>query len=284
MKSKEFNIQDYTGVNILDVLSDENAKQTYRYCTQYMHENYGDNVDYQHMLRQVLLCDATRDYLYGSTPAPVRYVPGTRPYLEGVLEGIIKDCTTDREKFLAILRYVRDNYKSFGGEHSFFGGTEEDLIKKGEWGCEHVARLMIGLCEIAGFPGRIVFHIAAGHITSEIYVEGKWAYVDPRCGLFYLWEDGRFMSVDELVRNRDRIYHQDHWVYDYQNPYWSIPYRQHRNYHFCLSPLEINCFTDYSLMDADTYGFQWKAWGASTSRASASNKSYVEYGLMTLIR
>lgn len=284
MNSYPEHIQKYTGVNIPDTLDREVAKKAYRYCVQYMHENYEDNVEYEHMLRQILLCDATREYLYGAAPDPVRYVKGTRPMLEKVVEETTAGCKTDREKVLALLCFVRDNYKKdFGGEQSFFGGTEEDLIKKHEWGCEHVARLMIGLCEIAGYPGRIVFHIAAGHITCEIYLEGKWAYFDPRCGLFYLWEDGSFMSVDEVVRNRDMIYKQSEFVHSYQNLYWSIEYRQHRNYHFCLSPLELNCFTPYSLMDADTYHFEWRPFSKSTSRAAATHKLYVEYGLMTLV-
>ena len=277
-------IKQYTGSNIPDVLEDENAKNAYRYCVQYMHENYGDNVEYEHMLRQVLLCDATRDYLYSEAPAPVRYVKGTRPFLEQIVKDTTKDCKTDREKVLALLCFVRDNYKEFGGEQAFFGGTEEDLVRKHEWGCEHVALLMIGLCEIAGFPGRIVFHIAAGHITCEIFLEGRWAYIDPRCGLFYLWEDGRFMSVDEVIHNRDMIYKQNDFVRSYHNPHWMFEYRQHRNYHFCLSPLEINCFTAYSLMDADTYHFNWMPFYASTSRAAKSHEKYVAYSIMALIK
>lgn len=276
-------IQKYIGANILNVLESENAKKAYQYCVQYMHENYGDNVDYEHMLRQVLLCDATRDYLYGEAPSPVRYVKNTRPVLEGVVEDVVKTCTTDREKVLSLLCFVRDNYVDFDGEQSFFGGTEEDLIRKHEWGCEHVARLMIGLCEIAGFPGRIVFHIAAGHITCEIYFEGKWAYIDPRCGLFYLWEDGSFMSVDDLIRNRDMIYKQSDFVRSYHNPHWIFEYRQHRNYHFCMSPLEINCITPYSLMDADTYHFNWTPLHISSKKAEKTHEKYVEYGIMTLI-
>jgi hypothetical protein len=40
-------IQKYIGANILNVLESENAKKAYQYCVQYMHENYGDNVDYK---------------------------------------------------------------------------------------------------------------------------------------------------------------------------------------------------------------------------------------------
>ena len=277
-------ITRYTGVNIPDVLKTENEKQTYRWCMEYMHQNFGDNVEYEHMLRQVLLCDETRDYLYGNPPAPVPYVRGMRPVLDRVVDEVTAGCRTDREKVMAILRYVRDLYQEFDGEDMFFGGTEEELIKKHEWFCERVARLQVALCEVAGFPGRIVFHIAAGHLTSEIYFDGKWAYMDPRCGIYYLWEDGSFMSVDEIIHHRERIYQQPQEVYDFHSPYWSVEYRCHRNYHFCMSPLEINCFTAYSLTDADTYHFGWTRHDDSARKADPAHQKYIEYGAMTLIR
>lgn len=287
---KEFNVKDYTGDNILNVLQDKYAKKVYEYCKKTMHAEFGDNVEYEIMDRQILLCDATREYLYNN-PDGVKYVKGSRPQLEKVVEETIAGCKTEREKVLALFCYCRDLYKSeggFGGYDLFMGGTEEDLIKKHEWFCERVSRLMVGLCEIAGFPGRLIFHIAAGHMTCEIFFEGKWAYLDPRCGLFYLWEDESFMSVDEIINNRDMIYKQSEYVKSFHNPFWDFEYRQHRNYHFCLSPNEINCFTYYSLADADTYHFNWvnhsytdpnrypKIWDA--------DNRLTEYSLMTLIR
>lgn len=85
-------ITRYTGVNIPDVLKTENEKQTYRWCMEYMHQNFGDNVEYEHMLRQVLLCDETRDYFYGNPPAPVPYVRGMRPVLDRVVDEVTAGC------------------------------------------------------------------------------------------------------------------------------------------------------------------------------------------------
>lgn len=276
-------IAQYTGKNIPNVLQSENARQCYRWCMEYMHDNYGDNVEYEEMLYHVLLCDETRDYLYNTKPAPVKYRRGMRPVLDEIVDKVIEGCVTEREKVLAIFRYVRDLHNEWEGADVFFGGTEEELIKKREWFCERVARLLVGLCEVAGFPGRIVFHIAAGHLTSEIYFEGKWGYIDPRCGLYYLWEDGRFMSVDEIVRNRDRIYKQKPEVYGERCTYWSEAYRKHRNYHFCLSPLEMQCLCAYSLTDTDRYHFDWMIHDEAARRADPAHQKYVEYGMMTLI-
>jgi predicted AAA+ superfamily ATPase len=77
--------------------------------------------------------------------------------------------------------------------------------------------------------------------------------------MFCVDGNGRFMSVDDIVKNRDAIYRQPGWVTDYHAEYWSLDYRQHRNYHFCFSPYELQCIGDYSLADADTYKRETKA-------------------------
>ena len=171
-----------------------------------------------------------------------------------------------------------------GGADYFYGGTEEELIKKGEWFCERVARVMVALCETQGMVGRIVFHIGAGHLTNEIYLEGGWAYFDPRCGMFCVDENGRFMSVDDIVRDRNVIYRQPNWVTDYHARYWSLDYRQHRNYHFCFSPYELQCIGEYSLADADKYNFEWVKPYAGGGSLRTPHDRYAETGLMMLVR
>ena len=169
-------------------------------------------MEFERLAEQVLYCSSTRSYLYANKPESVKYVKGSRPYLEKIVYDICKGCNTDREKVLAILVYVRDLHKKVGGVDYFYGGTEEELIKKGEWFCERVSRLMVGLCEIAGFPGRIIFHIAAGHLTVEIFFEGKWGYFDPRCGMFYMDGQNRFLSVAEILEHRAIISKQNECI------------------------------------------------------------------------
>lgn len=281
----EDKIKKYTGENIATTLEGL-ARETYIACASYMHEAFGDNVEYERMLYHVLLCEDTKEYLYGKPPGPVRYVPGSRPVLEKIVAEVTEGCETQRDKVLAILVYIRDLYKKVNGEDYFYGGTEEELIKKSEWYCERVARLMCGLCEIAGMPGRVVFHIAAGHLTSEIYLEDHWAYFDPRCGMFCLDEDGKFMSVQDILDNREMIFKQNEWVCSFHSPYWSLDFRQHRNYHFCFNPRELQCIGDYSLMDADKYHFEWRR--SHENKFASGDRTihtrYTELGLMYLIQ
>ena len=264
----------YTGSNIPCVIQDPNKKEAYRLNWKQLYINYGDNVDFQRLSRQILLCGATEEKLY-EPPAPVGYVRGSRPQLEKTVSDVCVGCGNDRRRVIALMCFCRDLYKVHG-EQLFYGGTEEELIKKGEGLCECLGRLMVVLCEVAGIPGRIVMQICAGHIISELYFEGKWGYVDPRCGLFYLKKDGSFASVSELVHDRGIIRNQSDDVRNYVSDLWTYEQRADRNYNACLHPAELQCFCNYSLMDSEEYHFQWKSVSnAEKDGLSMINKRYI---------
>ena len=276
-------INAYKGIQIAERL-DGIEKELYETAWSCMHKLWGDNVEFQRLSEQILLCKETEGYLYPETAPCVKYIRGARPSLDRLGDLICAGLESDREKVLAILRYIRDMHEKVGGQDYFYGGTEEELIKKSEWFCERVARVMVALCETQGIAGRIVFHVAAGHVTNEIYLEGGWAYFDPRCGMFCVDEKDRFLSVAEIVKDRDSIYRQPKWVTDYHAKFWSLDYRQHRNYHFCFSPRELQCIGEYSLADAERYDFEWvKPYGGGGNVRTVQNR-YDELGLMVLIR
>ena len=277
------NIEKYKGLNIADQL-EGTARECYIACWEWMKYAWGNNVEFERMSDHILLCDETYDYLYTNSAPKVRYVRGTRPVLEKIVDEVCKDCKSEREKVLAILSYIRDMHKKVGGADYFYGGTEEDLIKKSEWFCERVARVMAGLCEIAGMPVRIVFHVAGGHVTNEIYLEGKWSYFDPRWGSFFM-DGNKFLSVDEIVNNREIIHNQSDFVKSYRTDYWAQDYLEHHSYHFYFSPREIQCLGNYSLMDADKYHFEWVPIysGGEKPNVRTPNERYRETGMMHLI-
>lgn len=250
-------IRKYTGSNIAKTLGGD-AEILYNACMEYMHAAFGDNVEYQRLENQILLCDETRDFLY-SAPERVKYTKGTRPVLDKIVNDLCKDAVSEREKVLAILVFIRDLRLKFDGLDFFYGGTEEELIKKGERYCERVARLMVALCEVAGIPGRIVFHLQ-GHITSEIYLDSKWSYFDPRFGVFFVDDKECILSVDELVHNHEIMHHQPQWVLDFVSPELikaSLPdaYSQRHTKYF--EPIELQCMEYYSLTHAERYNFEW---------------------------
>ena len=262
--------EKYIGENIGNLLPTKEKRDIYRLNCKQLYINYGENVDWQKLKKQVFLCSETEAEIY-KKPEKVRYKKGSRPYLEKVLESIIKDGKQEREKVLSIMCFCRDLYKKHISQsilyHSpqntykqmFYGGTEEELIKKGEWLCECLGgRLMPALCEIAGISARGVMHIIRGHIVTEAYVDGKWAYFDPRCGMFYLNKYNELCSIRELIENRDIILNQSDYVKSFVSDYWRYEERQNANYNVCFNPNEIQCFCDYSLMDKDEYNFEWK--------------------------
>ena len=276
-------INAYKGKNISERLCGI-EKELYDTAWSSMEALWGNNVEFQRLSEQILLCDETESFLYSNDAPTVKYIRGERPILDKIGDEICAGLESEREKVLAILAYIRDMHKKVGGADYFYGGTEEELIKKSEWFCERVARLMVALCETQGIAGRIVFHVAAGHVTNEIYLEGGWSYFDPRCGMFCVDENGRFMSVADIVKDRDAIYRQPRWVTDYHAEYWSLDYRQHRNYHFCFSPYELQCIGEYSLKDADKYNFEWVKPYAGVGIARTVQNRYEELGIMMLVR
>jgi len=261
MKTEEktmLDINRYKGMNIIKRLRTEDERAVYLANWEQLYINYGNNVEWQRLKNQIYLCEETKEYLY-AVPGPVKYVPGTRPILEAEVEQAVRGAETDRDRVLKILVYCRDLYLTHGTDiEHYYGGTEEDLIEKGENLCECMGRLMVSLCEILGLPGRIVMHITSGHITCEIYVDGGWAYFDPRAGMFYVNENGRFLSVAELIENREYILNQPDWVKEYVSAQWKYEQRQDANYKHHFHPKDIQGFCDYSLMDADQYNFDAK--------------------------
>jgi len=254
-------LKAYTGERAAEAIVGKIRQQAYLFNYRQLEANYGENVEFQLRREQVILCPQTVDFLYSKfTPLKVRYRPGSRPALEKVVNDVTAGCTTDREKALALMRFCRDLYKRGNWDKRpfseyIYGGTEEQLIEKGEQLCECLGRLYVALCEIAGIPGRIVMHDIGGHITSEVYVDGHWAYIDPRCAMYFLKPDGSFASVWELWNNPALLRAQSEEVKADVSPRWTWEYRVWKCEAMYFDPNEVNGFENYSLADADRYNY-----------------------------
>lgn len=251
----------YTGRAAVNVIVGKRRREAYLLNYKQLRLNYGDNVEFQLRRRQILLCPQTVDLLYGAAaPKSVRYVRGSRPKLEHVVGKITVRCQTTRGKVLAIMRYCRDLYDpkwytDAFDRHYVYGGTEEQLIAKGEKLCECLGRLMVALCEVADIPGRIVMHDIGGHICSEILVDEQWAYIDPRCGVYFLKRDGSFASVWELWNDPSLIRKQPDSVKRDVAKWWTWQQRARACEQKYFHPAEVNGFEHYSLADSDQYTY-----------------------------
>ena len=242
---------------------------------EYMKLAFGENVEYERLFEQILLCPETEEILYEAPEKKPYYERGSRPILEAAVEEATKGCVTEREIVLGLMSYIRDLRKKSHGYDYFYGGTEEELIKKGERYCERVARLMCGLCEIAGIPARTIFHVSGGHLTNEIFIEGKWSFIDPRFGVFYIGEDGKMMSVVEIMRNREAIFNQPDWVYAYESDESTTEFKCQQNHDFYFHPRELQLISYYSLAYKDKYHFEWTP--SAAFRMPVRDEAYKEY-------
>ncbi|MBN2291008.1 MAG: hypothetical protein JXM70_01205 [Pirellulales bacterium] len=255
-------IKQYTGERAAEHIVGTDRKAAYLLNYKQLEINYADNVEYQLRRQQVILCPQTVDYLYDKfTSLEVRYRRGLRPKLERVVDRLTAECKTQTDKALVLMRFCRDLYKKKswhkkGFADYVYGGTEERMIEKGEQLCECLGRLYVALCEVAGIPGRIVMHDIGGHITAEVHVDGGWAYIDPRCGMYFRKPDGKLASTWELWTDPRLTRNQGDTVMYDVSPRWKWEYRQWKCEAKYFDPREVTGLQNYSLADFEKYNYE----------------------------
>ncbi|MCY3784079.1 MAG: hypothetical protein OXG79_09870 [Chloroflexi bacterium] len=270
-------LRAYTGLAAAERIVGSDRRAAYIVNYNQLDVNYTGTVDFQLRRELVLLCPQTADFLYRTyTPERTAYVAGSRPELEDVVRRATRGAETPADKALALMRFCRDAHLEAGREPSHddyvYGGTEEELIAKGEWLCEGLSRLYVPLCEVAGIPGRILYHVIGGHVTAEVFV-GTWAYVDPRMGVYFRKADGDLASAWDLMNDPSIMANQPDDVkrdVSYQSTW---PERVARCRDLFFHPHEVNGFINYRLADAPRYDY------AQTTSEQAS-----EAGLWTINR
>jgi hypothetical protein len=168
----------------------------------------------------IKLCPDTMGYLYsGYTPTISHYEKGSRPKLEKYAEKIISDNSAAKLHIKAIAQFTSNlrNNAEDNLDLMQFGGTEEEIIKRGSDWCTDVARVAVALCQIAGYPTRIIhlFDITraySGHEIIEVYSDKTWGAVDPLRNVVYHSLKGYPVSVWNLMNNHQLI--KDNYIGD----------------------------------------------------------------------
>lgn len=238
-------------------------------------------VDWVMFDQAVVLQESTAEYLYSDfTPLHQRYVRGTRIYLEKIVDAVTAGLTSEREKALALMDWCRDIPWTYtrgawltggdaGGE-LFFGGAEEEVIRKGSCICNEQARVLGILAQIAGLPSRYVGHMtlidydnvrsSTGHGVNEIYVEGKWAYFDIR-GRYFVKDDGSLASAWDLIKDPGLIHRQPPEVLAHR-----CPRADHSLADAYYRPTTVTIIANYLAADHGSYDYAWVYPSASLAR------------------
>jgi hypothetical protein len=150
--------------------------------------------------------DATVDYLYGEfTPETCRYVSGTRPLLEMIVDTVCRGCKTDQERAVRLVRWRRANYQHV---NKCGLGSEEEILLGGYSMCHDASRSLIALCQVAGMGARMIIGLndkeRSGHTLTEVFVSGKWSVFDPSPCIpfaFYRLPDGTLASAWDIRKD-----------------------------------------------------------------------------------
>lgn len=167
------------------------------------------SVDRVLMENMVRLCTETADYLYSEyTPTKTFYGKGARPQLEHCVEKIVQTCDSDEKCVEAIARFTSQlkDRTSNGLDSIRVGGTEEAIIARGSDWCADVARVGCALCQVAGYPARIVYLVDtekaySGHVIMEVFRARVWGAVDPLTDVLYRHSGGSPASTWALVND-----------------------------------------------------------------------------------
>jgi hypothetical protein len=242
---------------------------------------------------QLWLNEETADYIYTDfTPTKATYTKGSRQKLEEIVERTTRGCRTPRLKVIALMRFCRDIPENFPSpidpKTIFFGGTEEEFIKKGSRECNEMARTMAVLCQIAGVPSRYVGHFGqylpgpeyfAGHGVVEVFVEGKWTYVDMEGGKFFIKPDGTFADTWELKNNPWLLDSQPKWVTREIKKGYSV-----QTTRLYLSARSITVVNNYFADDFAKYNYPWRWFTPALERKFAAMAREVTKKHLRLLR
>ena len=249
---------------------------------------YGEEggVDVEVLENFLLLNGKSAEYIYSEfTPLVSKYIPGTRPLLENVLSEIMEPDMSDREKALTIMRRCRDNRDNARSAIAFYGGNEEELIKRGAIMCNEISRVFVCLCQIAGLPARLMGAHISGHMMSEVYIDGKWMWVDSMKGMYNFLDDGTPASTWDLMNDPSLFDRQDKKVWEDCRPIAVTDLKEFLEFDkACCQARAKGCYFhkeeavaigNYFVWDFDKYTYPWVTEAADPVRLEKAR--FAEY-------
>jgi len=111
-----------------------------------------------------------------------KYWPVDNTYFKNILINILKDNKSEKEKVLAISKWINDNMRPAEEKGTRYGALKAAQTKRGR--CMDYSDVFITLCRTADIPTRQVFgrnFNGGGHAWAEVYLkEQGWFPVEPQ--------------------------------------------------------------------------------------------------------
>jgi len=222
-----------------------------------------DNVLLREMVK---LCSETVDFLYSThTPVDVQYEKGSRPkldlYVEDIgkassEEGIIENIAQFTSRLQDIAEQDLDKVQ--------VGGMEEEIIERGSDWCTDLARVGCVLCQVAGFPSRLISLVDAkkaysGHVIIEVYRARVWGAVDPTTNVIYRHRNGKPATTWQLMNDTklvDQHFRDESTPYTNPNQFREAAITNYFVWRWKEHDYTMSCVNDYyrSILASDNSG------------------------------
>ena len=177
-----------------------------------------NSVDRTIIENMIRLCDDTKEYLYESyTNRQVGQITNLRPELEYFTHKLTNEINSTEDKIIKITSYcstLGDKIETDNLDDMVFGGTEEEIIKRGSNWCTDIARVACIMYQLSGLSSRIIqlfniYQAYSGHVVNEVFRNNTWGVVDPTCGFVYEYLDGTPASAWDIMNKKDGIIIKD---------------------------------------------------------------------------
>jgi hypothetical protein len=165
------------------------------------------SVDRVLLERMVRVCLETVPVLYGASAGRPAYVAGSRPLLERWLaEAAPGPDDEARIDQIALFCAALERRAPRALDDLWFGGTEEEIVRRGSAWCTDIARVACALHQVAGLASRLGFladttRAYSGHAIVEVHRAGDWGAVDPLTAVVYRHPDGAPAPIWRLMHD-----------------------------------------------------------------------------------
>jgi len=130
----------------------------------------------------------------------------TRRYLRGFSDAIIPESSTTEQKISAILQWMSNGPARLDSDPRTAGQDRNptDTLNYASLlqVCGSATNAFVNLANSAGMPARRLLlldsHRLTKHVVAEVYVDGRWAVVDPAYRVILQGPNGKLLTREEL--------------------------------------------------------------------------------------